>query len=431
MLKKAITLVGCIALSGSLLAGCSSSDSKSAISTAPSTAESTDTSAKKISGEILFYSHWTDRQNDIFPKYIAEFNKLYPDVKVNVETVGDTYQDGLKIKFSANDVPDVFEPDNRFKEQMMQYALPLDDLPITQDFIGTEYFKGTDNKTYALPEGLNTYGVIYNKKIFKELALEVPTTLDQFIAAAQKINAAGKVGVASAAKAKWPLQYYWQSVPLQLSGDPNATNKLADTDEPFTKDSPVVQSYAILKKLSDAKIFEKDPLSADWEPMKKEFRSGNVGMFFLGNWFVPQAVGDALKEEDIGFFPFPYDNNGGKNVVVAPDNGFSISKTSKNPEAALAFFNFLNDTKYAELVKLGGFMSARKSISVENPYFEEFNSFKPIQIVGATDSAAYQTIANKMQFDYRDIAQAVLTGKDFDKIFTDVNTKWKKAKADR
>ncbi len=383
----------------------------------------------EVSGEVLFYHHWTDLNSTVLPEYVKEFNKTYPNVKIILETSND-YNATLKIKLAANDVPDVFEPDSNSMDVMAQKALPLNDLSITSDFVGANKYTGADGNVYGLPQGLNTYGVIYNKKIFKELGISIPTKLDDFIAAAKKINDAGKgyIGLASAAKAKWPLQYYWQSVPMQLTGDADVLNKLASSDKPFTADNAVVQSYSILKTLTDNKVFEADPLSADWEPMKTEFRSGKVGMFFLGNWFIPQAIGDVLTIEDVGFFPFPYDNNGGKNVVVEADCGWAISKTSKNPEATKAWFMFLADTKCADFAKTNGFLSPRTSITVDSSVMNEFNSYNPNKIVANPQSQDLQAIISKMQFDYSAIAQNIVAGNDITKEFDDVNTKWAKSR---
>ena len=43
-----------------------------------------------------------------------------------------------------------------------------------------------------VPYVANAVGVIYNKAIFKELGLEVPTTWDEFIAVAEKVKESGQ-----------------------------------------------------------------------------------------------------------------------------------------------------------------------------------------------------------------------------------------------
>ncbi|HYH02841.1 MAG TPA: ABC transporter substrate-binding protein [Bacillota bacterium] len=386
--------------------------------------------APKVSGKITFSSHRTDFATTVLPAIVKNFNKIYPNVKVEIETIKD-YQPAMKIKMASDDLPDVWSVHNDYysKEQLQQFNLPLNSFSFTKDFLGTDGFKGADGKIYALPLGMNTTGVVYNKKIFAKLGLKVPQTLDEFVAAGKKISAAGYVGLATAAKAGWPLQYFWQDIPKFISGDSDVRNKLAKVDEPFTPSNAVYKSYAILKRFADEKIIEKDPLSADWEPMKQEFRAGKVGMFLLGNWFVPQALGSALKMEDVGFFPFPYDNKPGpKNVILGPDLGLAIAKNSKNLPAAKAFFTFMMTTNYADYAKTCGLLSANKKRPVDLPYVKEFNACKPVILPSIGDTQAQADIRNKAQFDYNSFGQEILGGKDLKAAFTELNAKWKKAK---
>lgn len=371
------------------------------------------------------------KQNTVFPEYVKEFNKKYPDVKVTITTLQD-YDNITRVKMAANDMPDVFEPVNNIDDSSV--ALPLDDLAIAKDFVAKSTGPWmTNGKTYGLPYGMTTMGIVYNKIIFKSLGLKVPATLDEFIAVAKKIKDSDKVALASAANATppWTLQYYWQSVPATIAGDPDVANKAALIDEPFTDNNPIVKSYEILKRFTDEKILEKDPLSKDWEGAKADFRAGNTGMFFLGNWFVPQATGAALKESDIGFFPFPYDNNKGlKNVIVQPDHAWALSKNSKSPAAAKAFFNFLMTEKYADFAAQNGMLSARKSIKVCLPYVAEFNSYKPNYLVDPGQTQALRDIFSKMQFDNAwTFGQSIIAGKDVKKAFSELNAQWKAARA--
>jgi raffinose/stachyose/melibiose transport system substrate-binding protein len=417
---------------GSLLVGCGTSAQPTASTdktTAPAAAKTEE--VKKVSGELLWCSHRTDFQTTVLPDYVKEFNQKYPDVKITIETYKD-YPETMKIKMSSNDMPDVWGigPGNYTREQVQANALAVDDLDITKDFDGVDQFKGADGKVYGLPTGLGATAVVYNKKIFKDLGISIPKTQDEFIAAAKKITASGKVGLATAAKAKWPLSSFWGTIPSNISGVLDVNNTYATQDEPFTADSSIVKGWQMLKAWKDAGILEKDPLSSDWEPMKKEFRAGNVGMFYLGNWFIPQAIGDALTDADVGFFPLPYDNDpGSKNVSMGPDYGWAMSKESKVPEAQKAFFLFLTDTKYADWAKITGLLSARKSMKVDMPWVTDFMALSPKYQFGTGDSTELNDITSKVQFDKEAFAQDVLAGKDLNTMVAELNAKWKKARA--
>lgn len=434
MTKKIIALVICVVLLGSLFTGCGQKAAEQPAAEQPAAADKkevaaeTRTEEKKISGNILWSSHRTDFQTTVLPEYIKEFNQKYPDVKISIETYKD-YYDTMKIKMSSNDMPDIWTTagDKFTRDQRQANSLAVDD--IARDYDGTDLFQGNDNKVYGIPTGMSASAVVYNKKLFKELGISVPKTLDEFIAAAKKISAAGKVGLATAAKAKWPLSLYWFATPDCLAGETDTKNKYATQDEPFTPDSGLVKSWMLLKKFKDEGMLEKDPLSADWEPMKKEFRTGNVGMFFLGNWFIPQAVGEALTEQDVGFFPLPYDNDPGpKNVNMGPDVGWAMGPNSKSPEAQKAFFMFLVNTKHVDWANKTGLMPAKKGSKADAAWVTEFNSFNPKPLIGKGDTKELNDMVSKIQFDNMAFSQDILAGKDLDKLVADLNAKWKKAR---
>lgn len=436
MFKKVTSLFLAVTLIGTLAVGCGSKDSASTStaqestvqeSTASSTAATSTTEAVK--GEITFSSNRTDLQNTLLPEFVAAFNKQFPDVKVNIETIKD-YQPAMKVKMSSNDLPDVWTVHNGYytKDQLAKYNIPLDGYDFTKDFLYSEVFSGSDGKIYALPQGASATGVVYNKKIFAELGLSVPQTLDEMIAAGKKIAASGKVGLATAAKAGWPLQYYWLDIANTIAGDGNYRNTLATSDAPFTADSPMVKAYTLLKTFKDAGILEKDPLSSDWEPVKKDFRDGKVGMFILGPWFIPQAL-DPLTMDDLGFFPLPYDNEKTpKKVSAGPDVGLGMAQNTKNKAATEAFFKFMMDTNYANVGKSLGLLTARKSVAVDLPFAKEFESFSPQKLNVVSDTKEYTDIMNKAQVDYNKLAQEILVSGDVQKAFDNLNAKWKKAK---
>ncbi len=400
---------------------------------APTPASFSPSAPEELSGTIVYSSHRTDFQNSVLPQYVAEFNQKYPNVIIEIDTVKD-YFDTMKIKMATNDLPDIWSvhPTTYTRAQLQQYNRPLDDLPYADDFTGIDQFTGNDGRLYAMPTGLVAVGIVYNKKIFTELDLTVPNTLTQFLECARAIKASGRVGLATVAKAKWPLQYYWQDVCKMISGDPELRNKLALEDEPFTPDSAVVRSYGLLKRFVDSGIVEDEPLSVDcdWEPTGAAFRRGEIGMMLLGSWYVPQAIGDALTLEDVGFFPFPYDDTDGqRNVTAGPDIAMAVAKNTRCPEAAMAFFNFLMEDKYLDFAQRCGLLSARRSVKVDLSYVREFNSFRPNYLEEIGDTAELQEIITRTELDYLEIAQEIVSGKSPEGIFDDLNARWKAARS--
>ena len=109
------------------------------------------------------------------------YEEEHPNVKIEVEVIGDDYYDILKTKASSGDMPDVFmtagyNEINTYKE----YITDLSD----QDFVeniadGAKECVSLDGKVVGLPVQMSGNGIVYNKKIFKDNDLEIPTTVSE------------------------------------------------------------------------------------------------------------------------------------------------------------------------------------------------------------------------------------------------------------
>jgi ABC-type glycerol-3-phosphate transport system substrate-binding protein len=66
-----------------------------------------------------------------------------------------------------------------------------------------------DGTTYAIPMDVNTLTIAYNKDVFEELGLEVPSTHDELLALAKPLRAAGLQPLAIGLKDQWPAGDVW------------------------------------------------------------------------------------------------------------------------------------------------------------------------------------------------------------------------------
>ena len=97
----------------SLLAACSSGGESS------QAGEEISTDPADIKGEITVLTQRTDIVDTVFKDYAAAFNKEYPDVKVNFQSLAD-YEGQVKIRMSTKDYGDVL---------MIPTSVPIADIP--------------------------------------------------------------------------------------------------------------------------------------------------------------------------------------------------------------------------------------------------------------------------------------------------------------
>ena len=165
---------------------------------------------------ITFYHTMGSNLRDVLDRYIAEFNKLYPNITVQHEQVGgyDDVRDQIKTEITVGNQPNIAYcyPDHVALYNLAQAVTTLDsliasDLEVTRadgskeilgltdaqiaDFIKGYYDEGKqfgDGKMYTMPLSKSTEVLYYNKTFFDKHGIKVPTTWDELEAVCEQIK---------------------------------------------------------------------------------------------------------------------------------------------------------------------------------------------------------------------------------------------------
>jgi len=382
-----------------------------------------------ISGEIVFATHRTDLvDNGTFDKYVAEFNKQYPNVKVKYAPYTN-YEQDIRVKLTAGDAGDVLMiPTNIANSELGDFFAPLNDLGIF-DQVRFADFKAHEGNYYGVATGASTNGIVYNKRAFEKAGItEVPKTLDEFYEACRKLKDAGIVPIYINYGAQWPMGQWGRNSLAHFSGDVEFENKMVEMDAPFQLDNAWGTGLNIVRTLIEKGYVEEDLATNNWEASKVEIATGNAAMYFLGNWVINQIIEQGgAPAEDIGFFPFPHDNSGTVNAVLGPDYFMGVSKDSKNIEAAKAFVKFfVMDSGYDAD---SGFIPINKNNEPTLPQMAEFMSYNPNVLESVPSDSRFNEIANKAQIPFTgEEIQQMAVAKDLKAEFDKLNQKWAAAK---
>jgi raffinose/stachyose/melibiose transport system substrate-binding protein len=391
-----------------------------------------------VKGKITYYTHWTSYITDgLFAKWVAEFKKEYPGVTdVDVEGIT-TYQETMATRLSTGDYGDVLDtPPTVSNDELPDFFLPLDNLGLDNDF----HYAATwavDGKHYAFPFGVNVEALVYNKAAFKKAGITaVPTTYTDFIADCKKLKDAGTIPVILNMGATWPLTTF-DGLALDISGDPNFFNDMLKDNAPFSADKPYGKSFGILHQLIADKLTEPDLTSNNWEDSKGWIASGKGAMWFLGNWSINQIIQEGgpkagmnnYDPNNIGFFPFPYDDkdSGHFNVNSGPDYAMSVAKNSSNPATAEAWLKFL--LTQSDLPQIAGFIPGYKSMQPTLPQLTELNTYHPNIIEQVSPNSAYVDAMNLINFSGGHGTQAVMLADDYAAAIQKLNQSWADAVA--
>ncbi|MGN7359155.1 ABC transporter substrate-binding protein [Paenibacillus sp. SAF-054] len=383
---------------------------------------------EKASGTIHVMTNRVDLiESGVLGKYAERFEQKHPGAKVEFEGFTD-YTNDVMVRLSTRDIGDVLLlPVSIANKDLPNYFEPLE-APMFEN-VRFPDFKAYDGVRYGIATGSSTIGIVYNKKSFAKAGIqEVPQTLDAFYEACAKLKAAGIIPLYMNYGAKWPLQQWGENMVGYMTGSADALNDMVNVDEPFQLNNSWGQAVGIAKTLINRNYVEEHLFSNSWEISKSKMASGEAAMYFLGNWAIQQVIDAGAKPEDIGFFPFPYDNGKRHYAPLAPDWFIGISKFSSNKELAREWIEFY--VKESGYVNDSGFLPVDNSQQTTMPQFQEFLSYQPEFVENKQQTDDFIELANKagISFWSGDYIQELIASPDLGKAFADLNRRWKQAR---
>ncbi len=285
----------------------------------------------------------------IFNHLIEEFEAEHPHIHIE-QVIVPNGMSVLKTRIARGDVPDLFityplEQDYIIRAQK-GYMLNLTNemfLDRIQPTIQERY--SVNGQMYGAAFTQNAVGVLYNKKVFEELNLSVPTTWSEWIAVMEKLKQAGKQPLVMANKEAnqtsiLTLNFVANAFPPSYWKNPDQL----ETDAAWKN---LTQKLKTILSYTDQKTFNMGYAEAN-----EAFAFEEGTMYVMGTWALPkiEKLNPAL---DYGIFPVPVSNNPEENRVLGGvDIGIGISSETNYPEAAKMFLAFLTEEPNAQGLSL-------------------------------------------------------------------------------
>lgn len=270
----------------------------------------------------------------------------------------DQYKAFLQSSMSAGNPPDIYTwwTGNALADIVSSgQAAAIDELWDAKIAAG-EFAPGTrdlfsvDGKTYAIPMLIARWVVFYNKDIFAENGVEVPTTWEELEAAAATFAANGVTPFTASVQDGW-RGFIWFSE-IMIRQNPDAYAGLHDGSVPY--DGPEVQAVFDQWLEWYDKGYFTDPRSNDEQ---KDFAGGSSAMYIQGEWAVGGLTGYGMEVgEDLGAFIMPNADPDLPNQVIVEGAPILISPAAwADPEkrAAYEYWASVEGTKtWADAVSL-------------------------------------------------------------------------------
>ncbi|KEP74620.1 sugar ABC transporter substrate-binding protein [Microbacterium sp. SUBG005] len=359
--RRTVFAVAATALSVGALTACSGGNAGGAAAGSADDIEK----ALEAGGEITYWS-WTPSAE----AQVAAFEKKYPNVKVNYVNAGTNTEEYTKLQNAikaGSGAPDVV--------QIEYYAFPqfaLSDSLLDLSSYGfgdleSDYATGPwgsvdfDGKIYGLPQDSGPMALFYNKSVFDQYGIAVPTTWDEYYAAAQKLHAADptKYITADTGDSGFTTSMIWQA-----GGTPFTTTGDAGTDVTIDLQDDGSKKFAEnWNRLIEGDLLATTPSWSDeWF---KGLGDGSIASLVIGAW-MPGVLESSVKDGAGKWAVAPIPTYDGTPATAENGGGGqAVTKQSKNPALAAGFLKWLNNDE--ESLKIfaesGGFPSTTAQLS--------------------------------------------------------------------
>jgi multiple sugar transport system substrate-binding protein len=348
--RRVAAAIAAGAVLAATLVGCSSGGN----ATSGSSGGTAAVDAALSKGGTITYWTWTPAAKE----QVAAFEKAYPKVTVNLVNAGTGTTQYTKLQNTikaGSGAPDVAQIEYGVLPQFALSKSLVDLKTFGFDSLKGDYATGPwgdvniANGLWGLPQDSGPMAMFYNKKVFDTYGISVPTTWDEYVAAAQKLHAANP----SAYLANDPgdsgmtTSMIWQAggQPFKVDGN-NITINLQDAGtKRYTTE---------WNKLVEGKLLSTIPgWSDDWY---KALGNGSIATLISGAW-MPGVLESSVKDAsgDWRVAPVPtYDG-----TPVNAENGGSsqaVISQSKNQALAAGFVRWLNHDEISTTIffKAGG-----------------------------------------------------------------------------
>ncbi len=344
-MRKILLLIVVLGLLCSTFTGCAGPQSPSGSNTG-----STETAPQKKSITISYMASqdWVQKaEQDVGAKFESETG-----IKVDYQIVpADQYPTLLKTRLNAGECTDLFG--NQSGKFDIVSLLDIEKNGV--DLSNEEWAKRFDplaaeqlsvnGKLYGmtLADVSAVWGICYNKNIFNDLGLKIPTTYNEFKDVCQKILNAGIIPIYECVSDGWHHVLWFPELGGRYEElNPGLADKLNSNETTFEQNETMLEALTQLKELIDLGYFGKNYMSNTYADTENNMASGEYAMTVY-NQGLPQQIENAypdVKADTFGFFVIPLVDNQILNVNPAGPSIFVYSG-SKNIDAAKQYLAYI------------------------------------------------------------------------------------------
>ena len=348
MKKKLVSVLLCAMMVVGMVSGCGKNSSEADSGKTNEGTESEGTESKGTESEDaeneseesgdktkIRMTYWNSE--DTVKTLLDYLKEEVPDVEVEFQFIDNSnYDTVVDTQLSAEEGPDIIceSPASALKHARLGYLAEVNDLGAKYSDAGTSVYS-YDGNIYALP-GISWFeGIYYNKQLFEDNQIALPTTFDEYIAICKKFQELDIKPLAAGLKS-------WE--PMLKNSMAFVTAEYLSTDEgkSFGEDyrngeatldgtwNPYLEKWS--EMISEG-IYTTDMTGTDHDQALEEFATGKAAMFCSGPWDL-ETITSKNPDLKIDMMPFNGTKASDGWLIGGPGCGIAINENSKNKEAA-------------------------------------------------------------------------------------------------
>ena len=403
--------------------------------------------AAELEGTITFLHKYSDpRYAPYFESVVAAYMAANPKVTIEIQAESDQgVKDKLRVLAASGNLPDVyFSWAGDFTKKFVRGDLAKD---LTGDVTGEWKDSFTpaaldaytyDGKLYGVPITLDAKYMVYNKQLFADNGIAVPTTLEEMLAACDTFKGKG-----FAEPVTFGNQFGWPAIHFMTQLNPYfvPAATLATDYDPATGafTDPGYQKALDAFMDIDTHCLTKGSNGISHEAAQAQFLASKSPMHYIEavEFFALTekggAPGDLANNWDFFKLPPPASPAGDAGYLTGAPDGFLVNPDSEHVDIALDFLTYLTSLDNAKkmVADLGWLSPVQGSATADNTFPQNVRVIEDIAAAKGMaiwlDTVTHIEVANA----YLNGVQALLDGtKTTADVVVDIQAAAAKAKTE-
>ncbi len=307
-------------------------------------------------------------------------------IKVDYQIVpSDQYENLLMTKLNTGECTDLFGGQSSQFSIVNQFHVEENAVELTDESWAANvepaaaFELSVDGKLYGQPiqDVSAVWAVAYNRQIFDDLGLEIPTNYAELCDICDKLLEAGIIPIYECVSDGWHHVCWTEKAIAATAADPEYPDKLNKNEATFAGNEQLITLFSELKEMADKGYFGDNFMSNQYSDAPASIASGEYAMVLYnqGLGVEVNAVDPDFPVDNIGYFVSPLCDDQNLNVNYCGPSRF-IYSGSENIDAAKQYLEFMaSDESLAYMTENVGKFNQLPYLNAPSAYSDVIQEF--------------------------------------------------------